>query len=51
MPAVSESVVLVTGANGGLGAEFVRQAIERGAATVYAAARRRMRQEPTGVAP
>ncbi|MDQ1716512.1 MAG: hypothetical protein QOE89_465, partial [Pseudonocardiales bacterium] len=34
------SVVLVTGANGGLGREFVRQSLERGAAKVYAAARR-----------
>lgn len=34
------SVVLVTGANGGLGQEFVHQAIARGAAKVYAAARR-----------
>jgi NAD(P)-dependent dehydrogenase (short-subunit alcohol dehydrogenase family) len=32
--------VLVTGANGGLGTEFVRQALERGARRVYAAARR-----------
>lgn len=32
-------VVLVTGANGGLGTEFVRQALERGAITVYATAR------------
>jgi NAD(P)-dependent dehydrogenase (short-subunit alcohol dehydrogenase family) len=31
--------VLVTGANGGLGEEFVRQAIERGARKVYAAGR------------
>src|SRR5207342_64670 len=31
--------VLVTGANGGLGEEFVRQAIDRGAVKVYAAAR------------
>ncbi|MEU0497075.1 SDR family oxidoreductase [Mycobacterium sp. NPDC006124] len=31
--------VLVTGANGGLGEEFVRQALERGAAKVYATAR------------
>ncbi|XVV15958.1 SDR family oxidoreductase [Actinoplanes sp. CA-131856] len=31
--------VLVTGANGGLGEQFVRQALERGAAKVYAAAR------------
>jgi NAD(P)-dependent dehydrogenase (short-subunit alcohol dehydrogenase family) len=31
--------VLVTGANGGLGAQFVSQALERGAGKVYAAAR------------
>lgn len=31
--------VLVTGANGGLGEQFVAQALERGAAKVYAAAR------------
>lgn len=31
--------VLVTGASGGLGVQFVRQALERGAARVYAAAR------------
>lgn len=31
--------VLVTGANGGLGEQFVRQALERGAAKVYATAR------------
>lgn len=31
--------VLVTGANGGLGEQFVLQALERGAAKVYAAAR------------
>jgi NAD(P)-dependent dehydrogenase (short-subunit alcohol dehydrogenase family) len=31
--------VLVTGANGGLGEEFVRQALDRGATTVHAAAR------------
>ncbi|GAA2753640.1 SDR family oxidoreductase [Amnibacterium kyonggiense] len=33
------AVVLVTGANGGLGTEFVRQALDRGAARVYATAR------------
>lgn len=32
-------IVFVTGANGGLGEQFVLQAIERGAAKVYAAAR------------
>jgi NAD(P)-dependent dehydrogenase (short-subunit alcohol dehydrogenase family) len=31
--------VLVTGANGGLGEQFVRQALDRGAVRVYAAAR------------
>jgi NAD(P)-dependent dehydrogenase (short-subunit alcohol dehydrogenase family) len=34
-----QRTVLVTGANGGLGTEFVRQALERGARRVYAAAR------------
>ena len=37
--AISGAVVLVTGANGGLGREFVTQALERGAAKVYASAR------------
>lgn len=36
---ITGSVVLVTGANGGLGTEFVRQALERDAAKVYATAR------------
>lgn len=35
----SGAVVLVTGANGGLGEEFVAQALTRGAAKVYASAR------------
>jgi NAD(P)-dependent dehydrogenase (short-subunit alcohol dehydrogenase family) len=39
MTSLSEAVVLVTGANGGLGAEFVKAAVERGAGRVYAAAR------------
>lgn len=39
MPTLSNSVVLVTGGNGGLGAHFVHQALERGATKVYAAAR------------
>ena len=36
---IEGSVVLVTGANRGLGAEYVRQLIDRGAAKVYATAR------------
>ena len=34
------SAVLVTGANGGLGTQFVHQALELGARKVYATARR-----------
>ena len=37
---IEGQVVLVTGANRGLGAEYVRQLLDRGAAKVYAAARR-----------
>jgi NAD(P)-dependent dehydrogenase (short-subunit alcohol dehydrogenase family) len=36
---LTDAVVLVTGANGGLGEQFVAQALERGAAKVYATAR------------
>jgi NAD(P)-dependent dehydrogenase (short-subunit alcohol dehydrogenase family) len=36
---IEGSVVLVTGANRGLGAEYVRQLLDRGAAKVYATAR------------
>jgi NAD(P)-dependent dehydrogenase (short-subunit alcohol dehydrogenase family) len=39
MTTLNNAVVLVTGANGGLGAHFVDQALERGAAKVYATAR------------
>ncbi|WP_106816352.1 SDR family oxidoreductase [Microbacterium timonense] len=39
MPGIRDAVVLVTGANGGLGRHFVEQALARGAAKVYAAAR------------
>lgn len=39
MPTLSGATVLVTGANGGLGTQFVHQAIQRGATKVYAAAR------------
>ncbi|GAB3600987.1 SDR family oxidoreductase [Microbacterium tumbae] len=36
---LADAIVLVTGANGGLGREFAHQAIARGAAKVYATAR------------
>jgi NAD(P)-dependent dehydrogenase (short-subunit alcohol dehydrogenase family) len=39
MTTLKNATVLVTGANGGLGAEFVTIALERGASRVYAAAR------------
>lgn len=39
MPSLSNGVVLVTGANGGLGTHFVSQALDRGATKVYATAR------------
>lgn len=39
MPMLHDSVVLVTGANGGIGTEFVHQALSRGARKVYATAR------------
>ena len=39
MPSLSGAVVLVTGANGGIGTHFVHEALARGAAKVYASAR------------
>ena len=39
MPTLTEAVVLVTGANGGIGTHFVREALARGATKVYATAR------------
>lgn len=39
MPSLTRSVVLVTGANGGIGTHFVHEALARGAAKVYATAR------------
>jgi NAD(P)-dependent dehydrogenase (short-subunit alcohol dehydrogenase family) len=39
-PSIVNSIVLVTGANGGLGTQFVLQALELGARKVYATARR-----------
>lgn len=39
MPTLTNAVVLVTGANGGIGTAFVHAALARGAAKVYASAR------------
>ncbi|UGT62174.1 SDR family oxidoreductase [Nocardia asteroides] len=39
MPTLNGAVVLVTGANGGIGTHFVHEALARGAAKVYATAR------------
>jgi NAD(P)-dependent dehydrogenase (short-subunit alcohol dehydrogenase family) len=39
MTSLKDSTILVTGANGGLGLEFVHQALARGARRVYASAR------------
>ncbi|WP_327387225.1 SDR family NAD(P)-dependent oxidoreductase [Streptomyces sp. 3213.3] len=39
MPSLDGAVVLVTGANGGLGTHFVHEALARGAAKIYATAR------------
>jgi NAD(P)-dependent dehydrogenase (short-subunit alcohol dehydrogenase family) len=39
IPSIKNAVGLVTGANGGLGQEFVAQALARGASKVYATAR------------
>ena len=39
LPALDEAVVLITGANGGIGTAFVRDALSRGASKVYATAR------------
>lgn len=39
MPSIEGAVVLVTGANGGIGTQFVHELLARGAAKVYATAR------------
>ncbi|WP_427005413.1 SDR family oxidoreductase [Pseudarthrobacter sp. H2] len=39
MPTLNGAIVLVTGANGGIGTHFVREALARGASKVYATAR------------
>ena len=51
MTEISGAVVLVTGANGGLGVEFVAQALQRGAAKVYAAARQPQTWEDERIVP
>lgn len=51
MPTIDGSVVLVTGANGGLGTHFVHQALERGATRVYAAARNPRRWDDDRIVP
>ena len=48
---VKDSVVLVTGANRGLGLEFAKQALSRGAAKVYATARDPAKIALPGVVP
>jgi NAD(P)-dependent dehydrogenase (short-subunit alcohol dehydrogenase family) len=48
---LSNRVVLVTGAAGGLGQEFVAQALGRGAAKVYAAARKDQTWDDTRIVP
>jgi NAD(P)-dependent dehydrogenase (short-subunit alcohol dehydrogenase family) len=48
---IKDSVVLVTGANRGLGLEFAKQALARGAAKVYAASRDPSKLALTGVTP
>ncbi|MBJ7383933.1 MAG: SDR family oxidoreductase [Mycolicibacterium sp.] len=48
---LKDSVVLVTGANRGIGAEFVAQLKERGAAKIYAAARDARTVDVRGVEP
>lgn len=45
------ATVLVTGANGGLGTEFVRQALDLGASRVYATARRPRTWDDTRIVP
>jgi uncharacterized protein YbjT (DUF2867 family) len=39
MPTLNGAGVLVTGANGGIGTQFVHEALARGASKVYATAR------------
>lgn len=51
MTALEGAVVLVTGANGGIGTHFVREALARGAAKVYATARTPRQWEDPRIVP
>ncbi|GLK16855.1 SDR family oxidoreductase [Herbiconiux flava] len=51
MPTLTGAVVLVTGANGGIGSAFVAEALARGAVKVYATARTPRRWEDDRVVP
>jgi len=51
MSSLTGAVVLVTGANGGLGTQFVTQALQRGAVRVYASARTPREWEDERVVP
>ena len=51
MPTLDGAVVLVTGANGGIGTELVHQALARGASKVYATARHPRTWEDDRIAP
>lgn len=51
MTSINGAVVLVTGASGGIGTEFVREALARGAAKVYATARTPISWEDDRVVP
>lgn len=51
MPSITNAVVLVTGANGGLGEHFVQDALARGASKVYATARTPRTWEDARVVP
>lgn len=51
MPSLKGAVILVTGANGGIGTHFVHQALARGAAKVYASARKPREWEDARIVP
>ena len=51
MAQLNDAVVLVTGAQGGLGREFVAQALARGAAKVYASARSPQQWDDSRIVP